>query len=274
MIDGHAHSCGALLTAAGIRTYLERNQIERIVLCGGEAGSKRNYLYPPLSDVIEEERADRLVNGMIAKAVGILGLAKHFDKENERVWRLRQELPEQVWNAYWANPLEEECLDKMERFYHEKGFVMVKLHQCWTDFDIASEMSGRIFDWAAGKNLPVFLHLKNRRQALAFAAAANEYPATKFIVAHLLWAGAMAAVLTGTHVWFDLSSPQLYSLNTLRFALERYGSGRLVLGSDMPYGMKNIRLILKRLDRLELSAVCREQIMKGNIDTCCRSVQP
>jgi len=265
MIDGHAHSCGSLMTADGIRTYLERNHIERIILCGGEAGSKHNYRYPLLSDVIKEDRVDRFVNGMIATAIRIAGFANHFDEENERVWQLRQELPEQVWNAYWANPLEEDCLDKMEQFYREKGFVMVKLHQCWTDFDIDSEVAGRIFAWAGEKNLPVFIHLKNYKQAMAFAKAANKYRSTKFVVAHLLWSGAMAAVLTEKNVWFDLSSPQLYSLSTLQFALEHYGVGRLILGSDMPYGTRNTQLILKRMDQLEISVACREQIVKGNI---------
>lgn len=265
MIDGHAHSCGALMTADGIRKYLERNQIERIILCGGEAGSKRNYRHPLFSDMIKEDWIVWFINGMITKSIGIFGFANHFDQENERVWQLRQELPEQVWNAYWANPLEEECLDKMEQFYREKGFVMVKLHQCWTDFDINSDMAGRIFDWAARKNLPVFIHLKNYKQAMAFAEAANEYQKTKFIIAHLLWSGMMAATLKGRHVWFDLSSPQLYSLNTLHFALEHYGGGQLILGSDMPYGMRNIELILKRMDQLDISAACREQIIKENI---------
>lgn len=265
MIDGHAHSCGTLMTAAGIRKYMECNQIEKIVLCGGEAGSKCNYRYPLFSDVIKEDRVDRIVNGIITKTIGFFGFAHHFDKENDRVWQLRQELPEQIWNAYWANPLEANCLDKMEGFFHEKGFVMIKLHQCWTDFDINEEMAGQIFAWAARKNLPVFIHLKDYQQALALAEAANKYPETKLIVAHLLWAGAMAPIIESRHVWFDLSSPQLYSLNTLHFALEHYGSRQLILGSDMPYGLRNIQLILKRMDQLDIPATCRKQIVEENI---------
>ena len=265
MIDAHAHMCGKLLTQAGVEQYLEQNGIDRIILCGGEPGSRRNYPYPLLSEYVGEERAVGLINGMIKRVIGGSGLATRFDEENMRVWELAGQLPGKVYNAYWANPLEEDCLEKAMAFYREKGFFVLKLHQCWTDFDIRCEMCGRLFGWAGQQKIPVFLHLGDKRQAIRFLDVANRNPGTTFVVAHLLWAGLMAGGLEYENVCFDLSSPQLYSMAALRRAWACYGERRLIVGSDMPYGLHNLSAVLKRLDGLGLSGRQRQMLCGENI---------
>lgn len=265
IIDAHAHACGKLLSRAGIEHYLKDQGIDRIVLCGGEPGSRRSYPYPLLSDYVGEERTVGLINAMIKQVIGASGFAGRFDEENERVRGLAAQLPGKAYHAYWANPLEEDCLEKAERFYREKGFDMLKLHQCWTDFDIQCEMCGRLFLWAAGQGVPVFIHLADKRQAVRFLDTANRNPGTTFIVAHLLWAGMMAGGLEHANVCFDLSSPQLYTMAALRRAWECYGEKRLIVGSDMPYGLHNLQVVERRIGALGISRRQRDLLFWGNI---------
>lgn len=265
IIDAHAHACGKLLSRTGVEHYLNDQGIDRIVLCGGEPGSRRSYPYPLLSDYVGAQRTVGLVNGMIKRVIGASGFAGRFDEENERVRELAAQLPGKVYHAYWANPLEEECLEKAVRFYREKGFSVLKLHQCWTDFDIRCEMCSRLFLWAAARGIPVFLHLADRRQAVRFLDVANQNPDTTFIVAHLLWSGMMAGGLESDNVCFDLSSPQLYSMAALRRAWDCYGEKRLIVGSDTPYGLHNLQAVEQRIDALGISRRQRELLYGGNI---------
>lgn len=267
MIDAHAHACGELLTWEGVARYLERNRIDQIILCGGEPESRRNYPYPLLSDLVGEARTVGLINGMIKRVIRATGAAARLDEENERVWKMAGQLPGRVFNAYWANPMEEECLDKIGDFYRNRGFCMLKLHQCWTDFDIRCEMCDRLFRWAAEQKLPIFLHLADKRQAIRFLDMANRNPDTTFIVAHLLWAGHMAGGLEHENVCFDLSSPQLYSMAVLRRVWECCGETRLIVGSDMPYGLLNLQIVMDRIGALGVSErqrrmLCGENIMR------------
>ena len=265
MIDAHAHACGMLIDREGVERYLERSGMDGIVLCGGEPGSRRNYPYPLLSDHMGEERAVGLINGMIKRVIRGSGFAKRLDEENVRVWEIAEELSGKVYNAYWANPLEEDCLEKAMDFYREKGFSMLKLHQCWTDFDIRCEGCGSLFAWAAQQKIPVLIHLGDKRQAIRFLDVANRNLGTTFIVAHLLWAGLMAGGLEYENVCFDLSSPQLYSAAALRRVWACYGERRLIVGSDMPYGLHNLSAVMRRLDELGIDGRQRRMLCGENI---------
>ncbi|MGL5437326.1 MAG: amidohydrolase family protein [Lachnospiraceae bacterium] len=265
MIDGHAHACGRLRTADGIEVYLKENNLESIVLCGGESGSRRNYPYPPLSDIIAEERARSFINNMITKVTGLKGFADHFDEENRHVRDLAEQLPGRVYAAYWANPLEEDCIEKMQYFFEQYSFSMIKLHQCWTAFDIGSKTCEGLFQWAADHRVPVFIHVSDRHQAGRLAAMANRFCHTSIIVAHMLWAKEIHDELEYDNVWFDLSSPQLYSIETMQYIVDSCGARRLIMGSDTPYGFHNIQLILKRLERLALSEQQKNLITGQNL---------
>lgn len=265
MIDAHAHACGKLLTCEGVKAYLEQNGIEKMILCGGEPGSRRNYPYPLLSNIMREEQAVGIINGMIKKVIQKAGYAGRFDEENERVWELSRQLPGKVYAAYWVNPLERDCLEKMDGFYRKKGFVMIKLHQCWTEFDVQGERCAQLFEWAAEHKVPVFIHLSDRRQAVRFLAVAEHFSTTRFIVAHMLWAGVMAGGLKTGNVYFDLSSPQLYSMATLRRVLDLWGAGHMIMGSDFPYGLQNIRHVMVRLDNMGISAEEKQMICEDNV---------
>jgi len=52
---------------------------------------------------------------------------------------------------------------------------MIKLHQCWHDFDISSYEFNELVEWAKSNNLPLFIHIKNLEQVLYFTAVANKH---------------------------------------------------------------------------------------------------
>lgn len=253
VIDGHAHACGAYHDADSITVYMDAHTIDKVVLCGGEPNSVKDYGYPMLSNVFRSERLGYFFNKIICSVARRHKLSEYIDEQNNYVYELHAALPTSVYNAYWINPNEENCMEKLQQFYDEKGFSLIKMHQCWTKFDFECRSCHDILKWAGEHRMPVFIHLLSHQQANSFVRMANIYSDTYFIVAHMLGAMCMANQLTNRQVFWDLSAPQLYSVRILKAALKAYGVKRLILGSDTPYGKNNIQLNMLRLSKLNLT---------------------
>lgn len=267
IIDGHAHACGIYLSQNSIIDYLNFHNIDRVILCGGEQDSKRNYFYPLMSNLLRKETLSYNYNKLICKMVKLCKLADYIEGQNYVVWKLASTRPDRIWNAYWVDPSDDSCIEKMDKFYQKYGFHMIKLHQCWTDFDIQSKNCRKLFQWAAKNKIPVFIHIISYKQVIRFTSMANKYRNTKFIIAHLIGSQTMYPRLKYNNVFFDLSSPQLYSIGILKKALETYGAERLILGSDAPYGINNIDKIKKRLKKLKVSKRERKLIYGDTLNS-------
>lgn len=265
MIDAHAHACGAYCDCNSIADQLEKIGAEAVVLCGGEPESRINYPHPLLSAVFWSERLGFRFNRFIKAAAAKKKLAESLDSQNATVSMLAKLLPGKVYPAYWANPAEKDCLQKLESFYAAHKFCMIKLHQCFTGFDIRSPQCEELICWAEQHNIPVFIHLLKAEQAYHFTQLANRHANAIFIVAHLLGFDIISRHLKSQNVYFDLSSPQLYSIFMLKRALKKYGPERLIFGSDTPYGINNHRAVLRRLRWLKVSKDDLALITDGNI---------
>ncbi|MEM1485983.1 amidohydrolase family protein [Oscillospiraceae bacterium PP1C4] len=267
IIDGHAHACGVYSNAYNIKWYLEKKGIDMVVLCAGEPNSGKNYTYPMLSKIFKGQRLAFVFNKIIRTIVKINHSSGYIDEQNEKVSKLQQQMPDKIINTYWANPLEINCIEKMERFYSINGFKMLKLHQSWTPFDIRSSESINIIMWATKKNLPIFIHLYSDEQVSGFVEIANKFMDATFIVGHMIGITSMGDKLKNENVYFDLSAPQLYSESILETAIGKVGYEKLILGSDSPYGIDNIAKNLERLNKLllpenQMRCICGENLIK------------
>ena len=265
IIDGHAHACGSCNGTESVKRYLKEHKIDKVILCGGEPNSNKDYGYPMLSNIFTGEKLGYFFNKIISKVTHLHSLSQEIDRQNQLVYDISASLPEQVLNAYWINPAEENCLEKMKRFYETKGFTIIKMHQCWTAFNLDSENCRNIYRWAQENKIPVFIHIISRKQVEVFRDVANEFANTNFIIAHMIGADYLYDKLHKNNVYWDLSAPQLYSSITMKKILERYGAEKLLLGSDTPYGKNNIQSVMKRLNRLNLSKKDLDAITYKNI---------
>lgn len=264
-IDGHAHACGVYANDNSIQTYLSEHHIDKVILSAGEPNQDKNYSYPMFSSVFKGEGLGYFFNKIICKVVQINQVATHLNEQNEAIYHIAKEMPEQVINTYWVNPEEEDCVLRMDAFYQDKSFKMIKLHQCWTEFEVNSKVCTDIYYWAYKHQVPVFIHLLDAQQVRKFVEIANIYHMTTFIVAHMLGSDYMGENLQYDNVYFDLSAPQLYSSNMLERAIHNFGASRLLLGSDSPYGVDNIDKVQKRIQELQLSQSDMDLICGGNV---------
>lgn len=265
IIDGHAHACGIYFNGDNIIKYLDLHGIDMAVLCAGEPESNKSYDYPMLSDIFKSANLGYFFNKIICVVTKISGLPNHIDEQNKVVYNISREHPQRIVNTYWVNPLDEDCLEKLNKYYQLYHFRMIKMHQCWNRFDICNKKSIEIIKWATDKNIPIFIHLLSKEQVLRFINVTNNFQDTTFIVAHMIGFEKINKNTKNPNVYYDLSAPQLYPIEIVKKAFKILGSTKLILGSDTPYGIDNIQKIQNRLKQLSLPQKDLDNIMGNNL---------
>jgi len=263
-IDAHAHACGELNNIEGILRYLSKNKLEKIVLCPGEHNSKKNYPLPMVADIFPTQAVGYGLNRMIRFVTKVTKAAEFIDVQNQSIAALSKNYPQIILQAYWINPDEDTAMDKMVSMYAESPFCMIKLHQCWNNFEMKSENMRTIIKWAAGANRPIFIHLANAKQCTDFVSIANTYKDVTFIVGHMIGFPQMLPDLVSDNVYFDISAPFMIPMDYLTQAAAAGMANKLILGSDTPYGNHNIQKNMERIEKMNISAADKEGILGGN----------
>lgn len=70
----------------------------------------------------------------------------------------------------------------------------------------------------------------------------NNFPDTVIIVSHMIGFKEISDNSINTNIYYDMSAPQLISKETLEQAVKRVGCNRIILGSDIPYGERNLQI--------------------------------
>jgi len=265
IIDGHAHACGELHNINGILTYLSNNQIDKVVLCPGEPNSTKNRKVPMVSEIINNSNIGYGFNKVIQLVTSISGVAKHIDAQNEIIACMANEYPEKIIQAYWVNPLESNCIQKLENSYLVHNFSIIKMHQCWHNFDVLQNTVENIIQWSLDKYIPIFIHLLSKEQCIKFTKLTNKYPNVIFIIGHMIGFNEIVENSTNENIYFDISAPFLIPLKTLEKAIKIIGSNRLILGSDTPYGKNNIQININRIKNLKIGIDEQENILGNNL---------
>lgn len=266
IIDGHAHACGMLLNTNDALNYMNANNIDKIVLSAGEPDSQKVYKLPYLAKLFTGSKLIYANNALTALIIRISKMNRHIDWGNKKIALMAQECPESILNTYWINPTEVSCIHKMDEFHKKYSFCMIKMHQCWTKFDIEEEGVKKTIEWAQLYQKPIFIYLKSKNQVKKFILLTKKYTKVTFILAHLIGIEEFDSTV-GENVYFDISCPLLHSVKMLNRARSNFGAERLLLGSDTPYGADNINLSISQMrdagmNRDEIELVCNKNIQK------------
>ncbi len=168
--------------------------------------------------------------------------------------------------ALWQDDLSM-CLEG----YNVSGIV---LYPNYHEFDLADESVAQLMDQAARFRLPVCVQagLEDvRRQyrpyktqevpASAIGAFARAYPSVTVLALGLKFGQPeQLGEPLPSNLYFDTSNYE--SLGEMEHAVARFGSGRIVFGSNFP--MFNSRANVDKLQRAEIGAADRAAIAEGN----------
>ena len=225
VIDGHAHSCGEYLTVGSVINKLDENSTDAVILCPGEMNKDKGYELPSLHLKFPNKDFIYVINNIIKVAVTLTGAANYIDEGNEYVFNLVKQAPDRIFQFLWVNPNDKNVVKKIEDKYVLWNFKGLKIHQCWNKCNLRNESMELIIKWAEKKELPVFIHIASKKDAIDLVQVINQHQDARFIIGHMIGMEIFSqAGLQNKNVYFDMSAEQLIPQKKLLAALEKFGA--------------------------------------------------
>lgn len=266
IIDAHAHACGDFLHGEEIVKILDSNNVDKVILVPGELGSTKNYSLPDWAARFPNTDVVSFTNLITKVVIAVSGTAKQIPEGNEYVYSLAKKFPDRIIQFYWVRLSTPHPLQDLERDFEKFRFKGIKMHQCWESFRLGSEVFNRVAEWAATMELPIFVHLFSKGQATQLAEYIKEHRKPIFIVGHLFGLERyIQADIESDNFFFEISTPALVSIPRLEKAIKHFGTNRILLGSDTPYGQDNLKSNIARVRNLDISDEEKRQILGENM---------
>ena len=268
IIDGHAHLGGEYKDLPTILSTLDNLGIDRVILCPADHVRNESLPVPHLASMFPDKELNFVVNRLIRAYTPQLLHQKNIDDGNKKIFHISRLSEGRIIQFFWANPLKEGIVNEMETKFEEWKFRGIKLHQASHRFEVISSQFRQIVEMAVLKDIPVFIHLYSKKEVLDFISVSAEYK-TPFIVGHLIGLELFIQnkYKTGDNIFFDISCPALVSVDRIKKAIKEFGSGRIIMGSDAPYGKSNVKKIVSRIMSLGLPHNECDMILGNNLNS-------
>ncbi|MEM1415825.1 MAG: amidohydrolase family protein [Myxococcota bacterium] len=281
VIDCHAHFEPRLLDAAAAVRKMDEVGVDQVVLIPSMNGIFESS--PEALLTVMREAMRRPLTRPLAEAVHRATLTRGGDvrvgrqvvpiypmPDNGAVAAVLRAHPGRFLGWIFLNPKADPApLETLERWRAVPGFVGVKLHPHWHDYQ--TELLDPIFARCQELRLPVLIHFGFGKRG-DFRTLAERFPRVTMISAHAgfpffddLWA--LKDAYPNLHV--DLSSPYLDEA-LVRDCVAAMGPERCLYGTDAPYGFEDASEtydygeIKGWVERLPVSTGERERIFGHN----------
>jgi uncharacterized protein len=266
IIDGHAHACGDYLTPEKINQALLENGVDKVVLVPGELGSNKTYPFPNIAKCFPNRNVTKFFNQLTRFVVRITNAKKDLKLGNAFVHSLVKSLPEKVIQFYLITDDNDDISTLLTSKHKEQGFKGLKIHHCWFPILIDSDSFAKIADWAIDNDMPLFIHLLSDKEVYKLIEYKKTHPKLKLIVAHLF--GLEIFIKLGfkdENLYFDISTFQVTSDKRVLKAIDFVGADKVIVGSDTPYGKRNLQKNMERIRSLDISTNEKDLILGENM---------
>ncbi|MBN2290127.1 MAG: amidohydrolase [Candidatus Glassbacteria bacterium] len=190
---------------------------------------------------------------------------------NETVGRAVGRYPERLDGSVCVNPkFPEASLREIEAYIARGPFVMVgEMCQFLQGWDKTEPGLGPIIERAQALEVPLMVHSSTEEHAVEILELCLEYPAAKFIMAHL---GGMNRLYENIprliaqprdNLWIDTSGACAFFAGYLERLIGSLGAGRVLFGVDMPL-IEPAPLVL-RIENLLVGKEEKECIASANL---------
>jgi predicted TIM-barrel fold metal-dependent hydrolase len=270
IIDGHAHASGEFSDPEKLISILDELGVEKVVLCPGALDENvipniPKISYTPISKI-----------GWLI-FLGNKYYLKHevpdqyFERGNQLVNSLREKYPERIIQFLWVNPENENSINRVKKALDTWKVKGIKLHQCLSNFSNEGSGMRKLAEFAGNNNLPIFIHIYSREEVRKLVKLARDFPQTNFIIAHFI--GMEIAKKVGKdlqNLYFDISTYFIISKRRIKFAMKHFGADHVLLGSDSPFGERNLENNIKKIQKMKISKKEKEMILGKNIANLLR----
>ena len=265
IIDGHAHATGEFSDPSKLIPLLDSLGVDKIVLCPGPVDIEGIFDIPKIS-YTPISKIGRLI------FFGNKYILKHeveddyFDRGNELISSMTKKYPDRILHFYWVDPLDKNAIDKLEKQMRLSKIQGIKLHQCLSNFSNDSLEMNKLAEFASKYKLPIFTHIFSPLEVKRLLKLARKHPKTNFIFAHFIGLEiAKRKAKDLDNLFFDISTYYIISKRRIRFAVKHFGADHVLLGSDSPFGEKNLENNIKKIKGMRLSEEAKEMILGKNM---------
>ncbi|NPD87413.1 MAG: amidohydrolase family protein [Asgard group archaeon] len=265
IIDGHAHASGEFSEPEKLISILDKLGVDKIVLCPGSLEKDAipdipKISYSPISKI---RHLIFLANKYYLKHE----VPDHyFEQGNELINSFRENHPDRIIQFLWVNPSNEDTINKIKEALDNWEIKGIKLHQCLSSFSNDGSGMRKLAEIARINNLPIFIHIFSREEVRKLVNLAREFPKTNFIIAHFI--GMEIAKKYGKdlkNLYFDISTYFIISKRRIRYAMKHFGANRVIMGSDSPFGERNLENNIQKIRKMNISTKEKELILGKNI---------
>jgi predicted TIM-barrel fold metal-dependent hydrolase len=266
IIDGHAHLAGEYRDLQSILATLDATGVDKVIICPAEKERPESMPIPGLTGRIAGGELNFVINRLLRVAADNDTTRHYIDSGNEEVFNISRLSGGRVIQFYWADPLREGIIDELRLKISLWGIKGIKLHQSCTPFTVLSEPFHKLAEFAATENIPVFIHLHSKKELADFISVSGNYK-TNFITGHLIGLEIFISQRkrVSDNIYFDISCPPLVPVGRIRKAMKTFGAGRLLMGSDTPYGRNNVRQAVSHIRCMKISELEKEMILGNNM---------
>jgi predicted TIM-barrel fold metal-dependent hydrolase len=142
----------------------------------------------------------------------------------------------------------------------------IKLHQCLSEFSNESLEMEDLVKFAGQHELPIFIHIYSASEVKKLLILARRYPKTNFIFAHFIGLEiAKRKAKDLENLYFDISTYYIIAKRRIRYAIKHFGPDHILLGSDSPFGDKNLENNIKKIQGMKLSKEVKNLILGQNM---------
>jgi predicted TIM-barrel fold metal-dependent hydrolase len=264
IIDGHAHACGGYLNTESIKKKIKQAAVDKVVLVPGQLNSTKTYKLKDYTKKNPNKDVVGRTNKIIRFGITLLRVHKTIPKGNNHVYDLARSLPKNVIQFFWVTKSQQNELDMN---YSEMDFKGLKLHQCWEYFKINSEYFKTVANWATLHEMPLFIHLYSYKDVADLIEYIKHNNNLKLINGHLfgLELFMQEDIEYLKNIYFDVSNNCFISNERFEKALNHFGSGKLLLGSDVPYGENSLENVISRIKGLDIPENQKKEILGNNM---------
>lgn len=259
IIDGHSHACGYFNTIELIRKNMLKNNLDKIVLFPGEPDKK--------VDIIKERKNKEILyftNIIGSFLANFMKIESVIQKRNNDIFEMRKLEPNKIIQFYWITP---NNLNALNEDFSKFKFSGLKLHQCVKYFSIKSIFFNTVLNFAEQQKLPIVIHLRAKKDVLNLIDLVKNRNVT-VIIAHLFYIDEFKTAWEdiSNNIWFDMANYYFINEATIYRALEYFGAGKIIFGSDNPFGENCISKTINLVKKLKISESEKKLILGGNME--------
>lgn len=278
IIDAHYHLDERIEPLDRLIDQMDRHGVDRVALIPSMSdflelkgiAARAAPILPALLMGVWHRVGLRMYNSSVTSEgkLSLLGTTYpiYASPNNEEVAQALLSHPDRFYGWILVNPVSTDPISELDKWAGKPGWIGVKSHPFWNRYPV-SELDD-VAAYCEDNNLPLLVHLGGDQKRGDYRFLPDRHPRLKVIYAHAgvpFYREVWKYAKNKDNVFVDLSNPLYVDDRVRAKAARELGAEKCIHGTDGPYLGADQGSMLKKIDRLPLSAAEKDRILGKNL---------